>query len=123
MEERKVAAIVLSIIALIIIFFTAVLPEIRYRGTQTISFKTCTVRFKYFDKGLIVDAGRAANNKLALCLCNVYAHKPDTAVANQILRIYKQYGDMDSLSFGYKYNLDSLLKNKKTVFDTLILVD
>ena|ERR1700749_5101585 len=123
MEERKIAAIILSIIALIVIFFTAVLPEIRYRSTQTISFKTCTVRFKYFDKGLIADAGRAANNKLALCLCDVYAHRPDTVVANQILKIYKEYGDRDSLSFDHKYNLDSLIKNKKTVFDTTILVD
>ncbi|BAU52422.1 hypothetical protein MgSA37_00583 [Mucilaginibacter gotjawali] len=39
MEERKTAAIVLSILALVIIFFTVILPEIKFRGTQTLSFK------------------------------------------------------------------------------------
>jgi len=123
MEERKTAAIVLSIIALIVIFFAVILPEIRYKSTQTISFKACTVKFKYFDAGLDYDVNRSANNKLALCLCDIYAHKPDTAVANKILKIYKEYGDRDSLSFGHKYNLDSLVKNKKTVFDTTIWAD
>lgn len=121
MEERKTAAIVLPIIALIILFFTVIFPEIR--KPKTISFKACTVKFKYFDAGLDYDVNRSANNKLALCLCDIYAHKPDTAVANKILKIYKEYGDRDSLSFGHKYNLDSLVKNKKTVFDTTIWAD
>lgn len=123
MEERKTAAIVLSIVALVIIFYTAILPEIRFRGTQTISFKSCKVNFKYFDKGLISDIDRAANNKLALCLCDIYAHKPDTAVARKILNIYNQYGTRDSLSVHHKDSLNSIISDKKTVFDTLILID
>jgi hypothetical protein len=125
MEERETAAIVLSVIALVIIFYTAILPEIRFRGTQTLSFKGCTVHFKYFDKGLVPDADRAANNKLALCLCDVYAQKPDSAVANRILKIYREYGTQniaDSNSYNHT-NLDSLTKNKKLAFDTLILLD
>jgi len=119
MEERKTAAIVLSVIALVIIFFTAILPEIRYRSTQTVSFKSCTVHFNYFDKGMVADADRAANNKLALCLCDIYARKPDSAVAGKILKIFKQY---DSTGHG-KGNIDSIIKNKKVAFDTLIEMD
>jgi hypothetical protein len=126
MEERKTAAIVLSIIALIVIFYTAILPEIRYRGAQTISFKSCTVHYKYFDKGLVPDADRAANNKLALCLCNSYTQKRDTGVAKQILKIYRGYGShhgSDSISYTHRGNLDSIIKERKTVFDTLISLD
>ena len=126
MEERKTAFIVLSVIALIILFYAAILPEIRYRGSQTISFKTCTVHYKYFDKGFVDDADRAANNELALCLCNSYAKKRDTAVANQILKIYRKYGShngADSISYRHHDNLDSIIKERKTAFDTLILLD
>src|ERR1700733_10398278 len=92
MEERKTAAIALSVLALIAIFFMVILPYVRHKGTQTLSFSTCTVHFKYFDKGLEDDTYRAAKNELALCLCDVYVKKPDTAVGNQIISIYRQYG-------------------------------
>ncbi|MDP9078455.1 MAG: hypothetical protein M3O71_13565 [Bacteroidota bacterium] len=126
MEERKTAAIVLSIIALITIFYTAILPEIRYRSTQTISFKTCSIDFKYVDKGLVTDVYRAANNKLALCLCGAYQQKHDTAIANRIFKIYREYGShygVDSVSNRSNRNIDSIIRNRKAIFDTLILID
>jgi hypothetical protein len=126
MEERKTAAIVLSVLVLIVIFFTMILPYIRHKGTQTLSFNACTIHFEYFDKGLEDDTYRAAKNKLALCLCNVYQKKPDTAVANQILGIYRLYGNhngVDSASYNRTTNLDSIIKNKSMVFDTLVYVD
>jgi hypothetical protein len=126
MEERKTAAIVLSVLALIAIFFTVILPYVRHKSTQTLSFSTCTVHFKYFDKGLEDDTYRAAKNELALCLCDVYEKKPDTAVGNQIITIYRQYGrhnGYDSLTNSQTINLDSIIKNKKMTFDTLVLVD
>jgi hypothetical protein len=126
MEERKTAAIVLSVLALIVVFFTTILPYIRYKSTQTLSYDTCTVHFKYFNKGLDDDVYRAANNKLALCLCNVYIKKPDTALGNRILSIYRQYGSHngnDSLTYNHTKNLDSIIKNKPMAFDTVILVD
>ncbi|TWJ03366.1 hypothetical protein JN11_00904 [Mucilaginibacter frigoritolerans] len=119
MEERKTAAIVLPIIALIILFFTVIFPEIR--KPQTISFKSCKVQVEYFT-GLEEDANRATNNKLALCLCDLYVHNPDSAIASQILKIYREYGTHDSTSYG-RDSLNSIIKNKKTVFDTLILLD
>jgi hypothetical protein len=127
MEERRTAAIVLSVLTLIIIFFAVILPYIRHKSTQTLSFGTCAVQFKYFDKGLENDTYRAAKNKLALCLCNVYIKNPDTAVGNQIISIYRQYGghsaSYDSLTYNHTTNLDSIIKNKRTAFDTLITVD
>jgi hypothetical protein len=126
MEERKTAAIVLSILALIAIFFMVILPYIRHKSTQTLSFKTCTVHFKYWDKAPDEDTYRAAKNKLALCLCNVYTKMPDTSVSHQIISIYREYGSHyghDSLTFNQTTNIDSIIKNKRMAFDTLILID
>ena len=127
MEERKTAAIVLPIVALIVIFFTVILPEIRYKSTHTISFKTCTVNFNYFDDaGFDSDVDRVSNNKLALCLCNVYTKKPDTIVGNKIIKICRQYGSHntdDSIRWDGFKNLDSIIKNEHVVFDTLIYLD
>jgi hypothetical protein len=121
MEERKTAAIVLGIIGLVVIFFTVILPEIRFRSTQTVSFKNCRIQFKYWDKDYVTDINRVAQNKLALCLCNSYQIKPDTAVANHIIQIYKQFDNYDSIRFNY--TIDSIIKHKKTVLDTTVSID
>lgn len=126
MEERKTAAIVLSGLALIAIFFIMILPYLRHKSTQTLSLGTCTVHFKYFDKGLEDDTYRAAKNKLALCLCDVYVKKPDTAVGNQIVTIYRQYESHNgyvSLANNRTISPDSVTEYKKMAFDTLVLVD
>ena len=120
MEERRTAAWVLGIIGLGVIFFAVILPEIRFRSIQTISFKNCTVHFEYWDKGLVPDIYRAAQNKLGLCLCNIYQQKPDTSIGNRIIQIYRQYGNNDDST---RYNVDSIIKYKNAVLDTLILVD
>jgi len=124
MEERRTAAWVLGIIGLGVIFFTVVLPQIRFRSTQTISFKSCTVHFKYWDKGLVPDIYSASQNKLGLCLCSTYEQKPDTSVGNRIIQIYRQYGNhyrYDSVRIGN--NIDSIIKYKNAVLDTLVLID
>jgi hypothetical protein len=121
MEERKTAAVVLGIIALIVVFFVVTLPGIRFRGVHTLSFKSCTVHFKYDHAGLESDIYRAAQNKLALCLCKVYQQTPDTAIANHIMQNYRQYGAHDNLYF--HSTIDSVIKHKNEVLDTLILVD
>ncbi|MDF2430695.1 MAG: hypothetical protein JWP44_326 [Mucilaginibacter sp.] len=122
MEERKTAAIVLGIIGLIVVFFTVILPEIRLRSTQTISFRNCTVHFKYWDKGLVSDIYRVSQDKLALCLCKGYQQKPDTALGNRIIQIYRQYGS-DNDSTKLYNNVDSIIKHKSEVLDTLITLD
>lgn len=124
MEERKTAAIVLGIVALIIIFITAILPGARHRGTQTIAFRNCAVHFNYNDEEVSdSDVYRASQNKLAHCLCNSYRRKPDTAIGNRIVQIYRQYGNRYIDSLGRFNNLDSIIKHKSDLLDTLILVE
>ncbi|EHQ30030.1 hypothetical protein [Mucilaginibacter paludis] len=131
MEERKTAAVVLGIFVLIALGLIIILRQKQHHQaqalfatTKTISFKTCTIRYKYWNKGLMGDIERAAQNELALCLCDSYRQQRDTAVANRIMRIYKRYGNHygpDSLSL---YNsVDSLIKNRNRVLDTLVLAD
>jgi len=124
MEERKTAAWILGIIALVVIFFTVILPEIRFRSTQTLSFKNCTIHFKYDDKSLASDVYRTSQNKLGLCLCGIYNQKPDTSVGKRIIQIYRQYGNHDNYdSIRLTNNIDSIIKHKFAVLDTLVLLD
>ena len=124
MEERRTAVWVLGIIGLGIIFFTVILPEIRFRSTQTISFKNCIVHFKYWDKGLVPDIYRISQNKLGHCLCSIYKQKPDTSVGNHIIQIYQQYGNHHNYdSIRLRNNVDSIIKHKNAVLDTLVLID
>jgi hypothetical protein len=125
MEERRTAAIVLSILALITIFFTVVLPFIRSKQTQTLIFRGCKVQYKYSKEVPGDDLDRAENNKFALCLCGLYMQKPDTSVGNKILSIYRQYDKGTNTTDGLEYdkNLNSLIKNRKALLDTLISID
>ena len=66
MDERKTAAIVLGIIALIVIFVTTILPKARHSGTQTIFFGQCTVNFVYGNQVVDSDIYNAAQNKLGI---------------------------------------------------------
>ncbi|MCQ6959556.1 hypothetical protein [Mucilaginibacter aquariorum] len=123
MEERKTAAIVLGTIALIVIFFAVILPKARHSGTQTISFRQCTVNFVYGNEGVDSDIYSAAQNKLGLCLCNYYQQKPDTAVANRIIQIYSKYDNNYADSLHLFNNIDSIIKHKSNLLDTMILVE
>jgi hypothetical protein len=126
MEERRTAAVVLLIIALIVIFFTFILPEIQYRSIHTLTFKSCNVHYYYINKGLVDDGDRAANNRLALCLCTIYMQKPDTAIARKLLDTYRKYGShsrTDSASYLQGGSLDSIINNKGAIFDTTITID
>ncbi len=77
MEERKTAAIVLSIVALIGIYFFVVVPYINLKKAHTISFKGCTISFYYrYSVDTTEDAYNAAQNQLGLCLCKAYDKKP-----------------------------------------------
>ncbi|HEY4324520.1 MAG TPA: hypothetical protein VGN20_11055 [Mucilaginibacter sp.] len=127
MEERKTAAIVLSILAFILIFFTVILPYFKLKSDQTLSFKTCTVHFKYrYSIDTTEDAYTVAQNELALCLCKVYDKKQDIEISKRIMKIFKKYGSPispDSASFSKYNNLDSVLKYRKVAFDPMIAVD
>jgi hypothetical protein len=126
MEERKTAAIVLCILALAVIVFTVIIPYINHNKTQTIQFKSCTVHFEYH-RHLVPDEDfyRAAQNKLALCLCGVYQPN-DKATTNRIIKIYKEFGTPVGPDTSYTIKnsgVDTILKYRRMAFDTLILVD
>ncbi|WP_439696299.1 hypothetical protein ACFGVS_26755 [Mucilaginibacter sp. AW1-7] len=124
MEERKTAAVVLGIIALIVIFFTVMLPAINDNSTQTLAFKNCAVHFKYNSREPGPDLYRASQNKLAHCLCKSYQQNPDTAVGNHIIKIYLEYGNHYGADSVRRYkNIDSIIKHRNDVLDTLVLVD
>lgn len=93
MEERKTAAIVLSILALIALFFIVILPYIHLKSTHTLSFKNCSIPFKYIYEIDTTDDGYTiAQNKLGLCLCNAYHKKPAPDISKKIMELYKKYG-------------------------------
>ena len=123
MEERKTAVIVLGIVAVIIIFITVIIPETRFRGTKIIAFRNCSVSFHYDDKDDTSNIRGISQKKLALCLCNTYGQKPDTALSNRIIQIYRQYGNRYIDSLGLYNNIDSIIKHKSELLDTMILLD
>ncbi len=126
MEERRTAAWVLGAIALIVIFFTVILPSVRYHSTQTLAFKGCVVHFKYYRPASDYDVYRTNQNRLALCLCDSYQKTTDTATRSKIIEIYKaynRYNDYDSLIVKNHYSIDSIIKHKGAIFDTTVLVD
>lgn len=62
--------------------------------------------------------------KLAICLCEKYIQKPDPEIKEKIIEIYK--GDFEyyrrEVSFK-KVNFDSVLANRKIIFDSSIFVN
>jgi hypothetical protein len=126
MEERRTAAWVLGILALIIIFFTIILPKIKHSGRQTLAFKNCVVHFKYNIPGGDADIYRANQNRLALCLCDSYQKNSGTATRYKIIEIYKdydRYNHYDSTIVNSHYSIDSIIKHKSAVFDTVVVVE
>lgn len=124
MEERRTAAWVLGIIFLFLIFFTVLLPKERYQGIQTLSFRTCNVHFQYFDKAYDRDVYNTSQNKVGLCLCNLYRQKPDNVLKKQIIHIYRQYGNHYAYdSTLINNNIDSIIKHKSVVLDTVFVVE
>lgn len=127
MEERKTAAIVLGILAVIIIIFTIVIPKIKFKSTQTLSYNNCTIHFRYARETDTSDDGYiAGQDKLGLCLCSVYDKRHDTTISKKIMELYRKYGSPVTLDTNKKAdynNLDSVLKYKHKAFDTVIMED
>jgi hypothetical protein len=127
MAERRTAGVVLGGLAFIAVICFWVLPYIIFKSTHTLSFKNCSVEFKYYAAVDTADDGyRLAKSKLALCLCNAYPHEKDSTTGKQIMKLHKQYGNSvapDSTLY-YKYNkLDSIVKYRKMAFDTVLALD
>jgi hypothetical protein len=118
MEERKTAAIVLSIVALIGFFFTVVMPYIKLNRTYTLAYDGCSIPFRYDNSVDEKDPGYiSAQNKLGLCLSNQYYNHPEPKLSRYIMQLYINYSNSyanDSI----RYNLiDSVVTNRERVFD------
>ncbi|WP_379969674.1 hypothetical protein [Epilithonimonas sp. UC225_85] len=98
-----------------------------------LNFKSCTISYPIYAKGeKTLYEGHSVSNEwelesakyqLALCLCEEYLQKPSPEVKDKILKIYHE--EMKYYSIGSQKNLDfdSVLKNRKEIFDATILVD
>jgi hypothetical protein len=124
MEERKTAAIVLSIVALIFIYLIVIRPYIDLKRAHTVSFKNCSVSFYYrYNVDTIEDAYSSAQDSLALCLCKAYDKKADSVIGKQIMKIYLKYGNIDNLdtiNHSRYHTLDTILKHRNITFNTKI---
>lgn len=119
MEERRTAVWVLGILALIIWLVIHFWPN-PYKGTQTIAYKSCKINFTYNNGKFDPTIYSVNQNKLALCLCERYQKKHDTLIANKIIEIQKEF---DGGGDYRDYTIDSLLKHKAAVFDTVIVYE
>ena len=127
MEERKTVGSVLMALAFIAVICFGVVPYIRLKSTHTLTFKNCSVEFKYYGSPDTTDDGyRYAKGKLGLCLCNAYIRKKDPIIGKQIMELHKQYGNSvapDSTPHANYNKLDSIVKYRKMAFDTAMLLD
>jgi len=121
MEERRVAAYVLSVVALIFWVIFWLIPYIDFKKEHTLTFKTCSIKFHYYHNSDTSDQYyNIAQTDLTMCLCSLYMHKPDTAIARYIMSFYKTYGrnpSPDSLHQSRYNNLDSIIKYREKALD------
>ncbi|MDO3424315.1 hypothetical protein QWT87_05385 [Chryseobacterium sp. APV1] len=104
----------------------------KYSGE--ITFKNCKVNYPLHDEEKerkINDEAvtnqweyESALRELALCLCYEYDRKPTKEIKDKIIEIYKYkfeyYNRNDSFE---KINFDSILMNRKRIFDPAMIVD
>lgn len=66
----------------------------------------------------------SALRKLALCLCDQYDQKPDEEIKDKIIEIYKYEFEFYYRDISFKkVNFDSILINRKEIFDPAIVMD
>lgn len=98
-----------------------------------LEFKSCKVSYPIYAKGeKILYPGHSitnewelesAKNDLALCLCEKYLLKQDFETKQKILEFYRE--DKTYYQHGFSKDLDlySILKNRKEIFYSKILID
>lgn len=115
-----------GLVLLFLIHLTSCSEKHQYTGE--VSFKSCKVNYPLHDeekeRKINYEAipnqweYESALRKLALCLCEKYNQNPDEETKEKIIEIYKYefeyYDRSDSLK---KVNFDSILINKKDVFN------
>jgi hypothetical protein len=93
---------------------------------HTLSYSGCTIKYYLTDPSKAGMVYNATENKLALCLCKSYQQKKDTPIARKIMDMYNSNGNkifFNTLHSKSYNKLDSILKHREMVFDTLVLLD
>lgn len=103
--------------------------------TGEVSFKSCKIKYDVVDEkeekriygqNMVGNQWRleSAKQELALCLCEKYLQKPDQEIKDKILEIYNDDLEYYRREKSFKpVNFDSILENRKIVFDARIFVD
>ncbi|MFL9835292.1 hypothetical protein [Chryseobacterium terrae] len=103
--------------------------------TGEISFKSCKIKYDVLDEKEEFKIDRqhtvdnqwrfeSAKQELALCLCEKYLHNPNKETKEKILEIYNDDFKYYNRKINFKpIDFDSILKDRKEVFDHRILVD
>lgn len=103
--------------------------------TGEVSFRSCKIKYDVLDEKeeFKVDGQHMVGNQwrlesakqeLALCLCEKYLQDPNKETKDKILEIYNDDFKFYQRQISIKpIDFDSVLKNRKKVFDYLILVD
>jgi hypothetical protein len=126
MDERKWTGVIICILILggLLIYSVSYWNKKRL---HTLAYKDCKVHFHYYYNVDTTDmAYPIANNKLALCLCQAYIKTKNKGTAGRIMEIYKAYDvpfGIDSSKYGGHPGIDTILKYKTKVFDTVISLD
>ena len=103
--------------------------------TGEISFRSCKIKYDVLDEKkefkvngqyMVGNQWRfeSAKQELALCLCEKYLQNPNKETKEKILEIYNDDFKFYHRQISFKpIDFDSILKNRKEVFDDRILVD
>ena len=118
-----------------VLFLFSALLSCSQKYDGEVHFKSCKVRYDVIDEkkekqlygqNMIGNQWRfeSAKQKLALCLCEKYLQNRDEEIKEKILKIYNADMDYFHRRKSFKRNdFDSILVNRKEIFDYRILVD
>lgn len=120
---------------LTVLFIFSALLSCSQKYDGEVHFKSCKVRYKVIDEkkekqmygqNIIGNQWRfeSAKQELALCLCEKYLQNQDEEIKEKILEIYTADMDYFHRRKSFKRNdFDSILVNRKEIFDYRILVE
>jgi hypothetical protein len=131
--KRKINTKKILVILILVVLLTAVGFRIwgpNYEQIKHLKYRNYDIEYSQYSKGKLYlyphhylynrDLLDEAYMKLANKLLDEYLITKDTTLPNEIMKIYNH----DSLETGYKItNFDSLIINRKTLLDTVTLVD
>jgi len=118
-----------------ILLISILLISCKQKYTGEVNFKSCTINYPLHDEEKDKELYKnfavpnqweyeSAMQKLALCLCEKYIQKPDEETKKKIIEIYKTDFEYYRREISFKkVNFDSILVNRKVIFDPTIFVN